>query len=200
MSFGWSDIGMVISMHRELPILQLVGYKNSGKTTLLVKIIVHLKKEYGLNIASLKHDSHEFSLDNEGKDTWRHREAGAQLSLIQSPTGLGLTMQQENERPLFQLSQLVQSLGNYDMIIVEGFKKEAYPKIVLIRNQEDFELIEKLQKIEALVFCRDEDFKSYKQGSVQGERPSYLSFYRENDDQILAWIEAFWLSNIGGKA
>lgn len=187
-------------MTREPPILQIVGYSDSGKTTLLIKIISHMKKQYRLNIASFKHDSHGGSLDKEGKDTWRHREAGANLSLIQSPSGLGLTMQQEHERSISELRKIVQTLGNYDMIIVEGFKEEAYTKIVLIRNIEDLILIKKLQNIEVLLFCKNEDIQVYQQGIERGVWPSYPAYQRKKDDQILAWIDAFWLRNTGGKA
>jgi molybdopterin-guanine dinucleotide biosynthesis protein B len=186
-------------MSSRVPVLQVVGYRNSGKTTFITKIISYLSTTYDLKIASLKHDHHGFSLDQERKDTWKHRQAGAELSVIQSPTGLGLTMKQEHERPLGELVSFVHLLGQYDMIIVEGFKREAYPKVVLIRYKDDFCLIQELTQPLILVFCHRDDLYVYEKEVERGDLPQYPCFQRDEDEKIIEWIDHYWRQNKGGE-
>jgi molybdopterin-guanine dinucleotide biosynthesis protein B len=186
-------------MSERIPILQVVGYSNSGKTTFITKIITYLSATYNLKIATLKHDGHGFNMDQEGKDTWQHRQAGAELSIIQSPTGLGLTMSQEQERPLSKLVDLVQLLGHYDMIIVEGFKREEYPKIVLIRHKDDFSLIRELSQPLVLVFCQREDLYFYQEEVKHGSLSLYPCFQRDEDEKILEWIDHYRRDNRRGE-
>jgi molybdopterin-guanine dinucleotide biosynthesis protein B len=184
-------------MNNRIPVLQVVGYSNSGKTTLITKIITYLSTTYELKMVSLKHDHHGFSLDQEGKDTWKHRRAGAKLSMIQSPTGIGLTMEQEKERSLSKLVDLVQLLGDYDMIIVEGFKREVYPKVVLIRNKGDFSLIHETTRPLLLVFHHKDNLSFYQQEAKRGSLPLYSCFQRDEDEQILEWVDHYWHENKG---
>jgi molybdopterin-guanine dinucleotide biosynthesis protein B len=184
-------------MSERVPVLQVVGYSNSGKTTFITKIITYLTTTYELKMVSLKHDHHGFNLDQEGKDTWKHRRAGAELSIIQSPTGLGLTMEQEKERPLSKLIALVHLLGDYDMIIVEGFKQEVYPKVVLIRHKDDFSLIQELAQPLLLVFCQKDDLCFYHTEVKRVSLPLYPCFQRDEDEKIIEWIDHYWRENKG---
>jgi molybdopterin-guanine dinucleotide biosynthesis protein B len=180
-------------MLNQAPVLQVVGYKNSGKTTLITTFITYLSSTYQLKIASLKHDHHGFSLDVEGKDTWKHRQAGAVVSLIQSQVGLGLTMGQDRERSLCELVDFVHTLGSYDMIIVEGFKREAYPKIVLIRHKDDISLIQELTQIQILIFTRGDALHLYEKGMEKGILPQYPYFQLDEEGKIIKWVDAYWL-------
>lgn len=117
------------------PIIQIVGYKNSGKTTLIARLVAMLHA-LNLRVAVIKHDVHGFEVDREGTDTYRHRQAGASAVAIVSPWRTAIV--EERETPL---ADLIGHFQAYDLIIVEGFKREPYPKIVLIRSAEDEHLL-----------------------------------------------------------
>lgn len=128
-------------------IMQISGYSNSGKTTLLTHIIRRLSSE-GLRVAVIKHDGgHDFELDQTGKDTWQFKEAGAPLVAIQSKTKTAWLDYSPVELP--EIINRI-STGNPDIIFIEGFKYADYPKIVLIRREEDKELLHKLTQIIAV--------------------------------------------------
>ncbi|MNJ56968.1 Molybdopterin-guanine dinucleotide biosynthesis adapter protein [compost metagenome] len=140
-----------------MPVIQIVGYKNSGKTTLIGKLL-EILNAMNLRVAVIKHDVHGFEADRESTDTFRHRRAGAVATAITSPWRTAIIEEQET-----QLSELIKRFADYDMTIVEGFKQECYPKIVLIRNDEDLTLLKELTNIQAVVFrqeaeeCLDND-------------------------------------------
>lgn len=106
----------------------VVGWSGSGKTTLMEKLVADLA-DRGLRVATVKHDAHGFELDQPGKDTWRHRRAGAVATAISSPTGFALVEGRASERPLEEILPL---LARVDIILVEGYKNLPYPKIEVI--------------------------------------------------------------------
>ncbi|MED4604423.1 molybdopterin-guanine dinucleotide biosynthesis protein B [Paenibacillus validus] len=118
-------------------VFQVVGYKNTGKTTLTCRLI-RLFRAAGYSVGTIKHDAHDFEIDLPGKDTWQHREAGAEAVAITSDGG-GRTFILE-QRPL-ALNELVQRMAHLDIVVVEGFKSEDYPKIVIVREAGDLALI-----------------------------------------------------------
>lgn len=126
-------------------ILQVVGYKNSGKTTLICRLIKELT-EKGVRIGTVKHDSHEIRLDAQGTDTWKHSEAGAHVVAITSKDQTAIFKQQPTP-----LSTLLAAMSDVDLILVEGFKHEAYPKILMIKSEEDIPLIQQLKNVMAVV-------------------------------------------------
>lgn len=115
-------------------VCQFVGYKNSGKTTLICALIPLLQAR-GFSVAVIKHDVHGFETDIPGTDTWRHREAGASAVAI---TGQGRSNIFEYKSR--GLNELIREFQNYDYILVEGFKEEDGAKIVLLRQEEDLGL------------------------------------------------------------
>lgn len=121
------------------PIISIVGKSNSGKTTLIEKLL-HVFVARGLKVATVKHDSHGFDVDHEGKDTWRHREAGAAAVAIISPKVLFLT---RNVDEALELETVRQKYLNedYDFILTEGFKRSRWPKIEVHRRARSDELI-----------------------------------------------------------
>ncbi|GIO02774.1 molybdopterin-guanine dinucleotide biosynthesis protein B [Brevibacillus laterosporus] len=128
-------------------VIQFVGYSNSGKTTLVCKLIERFT-QMGIRLGVIKHDGHDFELDQQGKDTWNFRQAGAPMVAIQSATQ---TAWMENQAvPLPKLISRMSEQGA-ELIIVEGFKRESYPKIVVIRREKDKELLDKVQNILAVV-------------------------------------------------
>lgn len=116
-------------------VLQIVGYKNSGKTTLIAKLI-HRLKQTNCIVGTIKHDAHEFDLDTPGTDTWRHQEAGADITAISSATRSAVI-----SRGPEPLSVLLAHMRHADVVLVEGFKQADYPKLILLRKPEDAELL-----------------------------------------------------------
>jgi len=108
-------------------IFGLAGYSGSGKTTLAEKLIAKAA-DAGVKIATIKHAHHRFEADIEGKDSWRHRKAGAQQTLIASAHRSALfTENAVEKRPV--LSDLLAKLDESDWVLVEGFKFEPITKI-----------------------------------------------------------------------
>jgi len=126
---------------RQPLIFQIVGFKNTGKTTLLCKLIPKLT-ERGYRVGTVKHDAHDFQMDHEGKDTWRYAEAGAHVVAITSSSKTAILEQHSTP-----LEELVEKIASVDIILVEGFKNESYPKIVLLRTEEHAELLDRLSHV-----------------------------------------------------
>lgn len=131
------------------PVIQICGYKNSGKTTLIAGLLPFLHA-MNLRVAFIKHDVHGFEADVEGTDTYKLRTAGAAATAITSPIRTAVI--EECETPL---AALIERFQPYDLILVEGFKREAYPKLVLMRSEEDLELVSELEGIQGIVLRRD---------------------------------------------
>lgn len=114
-----------------VPIVSIVGKSDSGKTTLLVKLIPILK-ERGYRVATVKHDVHGFEMDREGKDTYRHFHCGADGVLISSPKKIALIERVEKEIALDELVERFYS--DMDIVLTEGFKSLNMPKIEVFRS------------------------------------------------------------------
>lgn len=114
-----------------IPIICVVGPSNSGKTTFLEKLIPELSRR-GYRVGTVKHDVHGFEMDKEGKDTWKHRKAGAQTVAISSPSMVASIRSTDGEMDLDEL------VGRYfwreDILIAEGYKRSHYPKIEIYRS------------------------------------------------------------------
>ncbi len=109
-----------------MKIVSVVGRKNTGKTSLTVKIIEELTRR-GYNVASIKHSHHEMEMDREHTDTWRHKLAGSNVVV-----GIGSTSF-FNVRDILELNRLlflIKFMDNVDFVVIEGFKSYNYPKIV----------------------------------------------------------------------
>jgi molybdopterin-guanine dinucleotide biosynthesis protein MobB len=86
-----------------IPIVSIVGRSNSGKTTLIEKLIIELRRR-GYRVGTIKHNSHGFDIDHEGKDSWRHKKAGAQVTVIASPHRIAVI---EDVNRDYELSELM---------------------------------------------------------------------------------------------
>ncbi len=117
------------------PLLGFVAYSGTGKTTLLERLIPELRRR-GLRVALIKHTHHAFDIDQPGKDSYRLRKAGAQQVMVASRQRWALITEQAEQQPEPQLPELLTHLdaANLDLVLVEGFKHEAYPKIELRRE------------------------------------------------------------------
>jgi molybdopterin-guanine dinucleotide biosynthesis adapter protein len=108
------------------PLFGVVGWKNSGKTKLMVKLIAAFIARR-LNISAVKHAHHAFDIDHEGRDSYRYR-AGAQTVAISSRARFAI-MTELRERPEPTLVELIAAIEGADLILVEGFKSEKHPKL-----------------------------------------------------------------------
>lgn len=116
-----------------IPILCFVGRSNSGKTTLIERLIPELVQA-GYQVATIKHAGHGFDLDTEGKDSWRHKRAGASAVMVLSKGSLALFSSVSDEIKVEELRDRFLD-RSIDLIIAEGWKSEGSPKIVVVRDQ-----------------------------------------------------------------
>ncbi|MCR5026490.1 MAG: molybdopterin-guanine dinucleotide biosynthesis protein B [Methanobrevibacter sp.] len=108
-----------------MKIVSIVGRKNTGKTSLTVKVIEELTNR-GYKVASIKHSHHTMEMDRENTDTWKHKEAGSKVVVgIGSTTFFNVRQDLELNRLLY----LIKHMDNIDFVVIEGFKKYNYPKI-----------------------------------------------------------------------
>ena len=129
--------------------LHIVGFKNSGKTTLIAGW-VRLLKEVGLSVAVLKHHGHHTPLDmpNSKTDTMQFFESGADVSVVVVAGAVQLHM---NEEPDFARMKEIAKIGNPDVLLIEGYKDEPGKKVVLLRSEEDWEVLQSLIDIQLVV-------------------------------------------------
>jgi len=112
-------------------VIGLAGWSGSGKTTLITKVIPVLVGR-GLTVATIKHAHHAFDIDRPGKDSWLHREAGAGEVLVASSRRWALVHELRDE-PEPPLAELLAKLSPADLVIIEGFKSHAHPKLEVYR-------------------------------------------------------------------
>jgi molybdopterin-guanine dinucleotide biosynthesis adapter protein len=114
-----------------VPIISIVGTSDSGKTTLLEKLISSLV-EKGFRVGTVKHDVHGFEMDREGKDSWRHKKAGASTTVISSPRQVGMVKDVASELTLDEIAE--RFFYDVDIVLVEGYKREPKTKIEVHRK------------------------------------------------------------------
>jgi molybdopterin-guanine dinucleotide biosynthesis protein B len=112
-------------------VLGIAGYSGSGKTTLIEKLIPVMVME-GFKVSLIKHAHHEFDIDRPGKDSWRHRHAGALEVLVSSGRRWALMHELRGDAEP-SLSKQIGLLAPCDLVIVEGYKSERIPKIEVHR-------------------------------------------------------------------
>jgi molybdopterin-guanine dinucleotide biosynthesis protein B len=109
------------------PVFGFAGWSGAGKTTLIRQVIARLVGQ-GLRVATVKHAHHDFDIDHPGKDSWEHRKAGA---------GEVLVVSELNGQPEPGLPELLAKLAPADIVLVEGFKRSAIPKLEVFRFAND---------------------------------------------------------------
>ena len=112
-------------------IIGLAGWSGSGKTTLIKKLIPCLIAR-GLAVSTLKHAHHGFDLDQPGKDSFFHRAAGATEVIISSAKRWAI-LHELREQPEWDMAALVGKMSPVDLVLVEGFKRDAFPKLEIHR-------------------------------------------------------------------
>jgi molybdopterin-guanine dinucleotide biosynthesis adapter protein len=118
-------------MNISMRIIGLAGWSGSGKTTLVTKLIPRLLAR-GLRVSTLKHAHHGFDLDQPGKDSFMHRTAGATEVIISSAKRWAI-LHELREEPEWDLPALVAKMSPVDLVLVEGFKRDAFPKLEIHR-------------------------------------------------------------------
>ena len=135
-------------MPGSIPIVTFIGKSNSGKTTLLVKVIPELKKR-GYRIASIKHTHHNVTIDKEGKDSWRHREAGSEIVGLLSGNILSMVREFPEEPDIEFIRD--RYMDSVDIVLAEGFKWTSLPKIWVFRSENCDSVIKKDDSLVAVV-------------------------------------------------
>lgn len=116
-----------------MKIFGIAGYSGSGKTTLLEKLIPQFTAR-GLKVAVIKHAHHGFDIDRPGKDSYRHREAGATEVLLSCNDRWALMHERRDEGEI-SLDELISRLAPCDLVLIEGFKQEPVPKLEVYRPE-----------------------------------------------------------------
>lgn len=165
-----------------IPIISIVGKTNSGKTTLVERIIPELKKK-GYRVGTIKHDVHKFDIDHEGKDTYRMTSAGADTVVIASKEKMAMIKKLEDEQDLDRIANSLMS--DMDIVITEGFKKQNKPKIEV--TQTDELLCKKEDNLIAVVDNRNFSNKEKKADLAKTAKGSGFRYFKM--DEIKAIIE-----------
>ena len=113
------------------PVLCIVGFSGSGKTTVTADLIAALRRR-GLTVGTIKHDVHGFEMDQPGKDSWRHKRAGAATTIVTSPKRIGMVMDVNHDHQPLELLSLMRGV---DIVLVEGFKRAELPKVEVFRPE-----------------------------------------------------------------
>ena len=135
-----------------IPMISVVGKSETGKTTLLEKLIAELKRR-GYRVATVKHDTHGFDIDRPGKDSWRHAQAGSDVVVISGPNRLALIEKRERE---ITLDEIAERVTNVDIILTEGYKRGDRPKIEVSRREKGNELL--CTEDELIAIAADQSF------------------------------------------
>jgi len=160
------------------PVVQVVGYSNSGKTTLICRLIPLLARR-GIRVGTLKHHAGALDLDRRGKDTWRHREAGARVVSIAAENQSAVWYREPR-----RMEELLTHYAGVDVVLAEGFKEADYPKLVVLREKEHAHLLERLTNIRAVVSWFPPDrpfFPWYGIDQVEAVAGELLSVLRESN-------------------
>jgi molybdopterin-guanine dinucleotide biosynthesis protein MobB len=130
------------------PVVSIVGKSESGKTNLIERLIQEFKKR-GYRVATVKHSPKEIDIDKPGKDSWRFAQAGSEAVVAVSPGRLLLTRSLEHEP---KIEEILRTIGsNFDLVLIEGFKKGKAPKIEVHRKELGKELLCPVKILSAIV-------------------------------------------------
>ncbi|MFM7334208.1 MAG: molybdopterin-guanine dinucleotide biosynthesis protein B [Tabrizicola sp.] len=117
----------------------VIGWKNSGKTSLMERLVAEITGR-GFSVSTVKHVHHTVDLDQPGKDTWRHRQAGAREVVLASADRLAILVEHRGPEP--ELPAVLARMAPVDLILVEGYKRDDHPKIEVWREETGQSLIQ----------------------------------------------------------
>ncbi len=130
-----------------IPVVSIVGKSDSGKTGVLERLVRELVAR-GYRVATVKHHVHAIDIDVPGKDSWRHARAGAQVTMISSPSHFAVVRTVEHER---SLAEIVEAAGDVDILVTEGFLRAGATRIEVSRRARSQDAILKPHERFALV-------------------------------------------------
>ena len=122
-----------------MKIYGITGWKNSGKTGLMERLVVEFTAR-GFSVSTVKHAHHSFDVDQRGTDSFRHREAGAKEVLLASRNRFALINELRGEEEP-TLAGLLAKLSSVDLVLIEGYKRDRHPKIEAHRKETGKNLI-----------------------------------------------------------
>ena len=117
-----------------MQVMGIVGWSGSGKTSLLVELLPLLRAA-GLSVSTMKHAHHRFDVDKPGKDSFRHREAGASEVLVVT-SSRWVFMHESRDEPEPSIESLIERMTPVDLLLIEGFKTHHHPKLEIHRQSE----------------------------------------------------------------
>jgi molybdopterin-guanine dinucleotide biosynthesis protein B len=117
----------------------VIGWKNSGKTSLMERLVAEITGR-GFSVSTVKHVHHSVDLDQPGKDTFRHRQAGAREVVLASADRLAILVEHRGPEP--ELPAVLTRLAPVDLVLVEGYKRDAHPKVEVWRAETGHPLIQ----------------------------------------------------------
>lgn len=168
----------ISDMNNKQKVIVVCGYKNTGKTWMM-KQLIHRFSTQGYDVASIKHDGHEFDSDVEGRDSDQHYKAGAYASAIFSSQRWAMVKDES-----VSLDDMVKQFTEADIIFVEGCKDSTYPKIEMLRKGYQEEVIPHLENRIAIV--TDFPYVDYDKNVYQTTKLeplfAYLKTYIEGDN------------------
>jgi molybdopterin-guanine dinucleotide biosynthesis protein B len=130
------------------PVVSIVGKSGSGKTNIIERLIQEFKQR-GYRVATVKHSPQEIDIDKPGKDSWRFTQAGSEAVVAVSPDRLLLTRSLEHEP---KIEEILRTIGsNFDLVLIEGFRKGKAPKIEVHRKELGKELLCPVKILSAIV-------------------------------------------------
>ncbi|HMB15852.1 MAG TPA: molybdopterin-guanine dinucleotide biosynthesis protein B [Pelovirga sp.] len=133
------------------PVVSIVAKSGTGKTTLLEKLIAEMKHR-GYRVGAIKHDAHSFSIDHEGKDSWRLTQAGADTMLITSPAKVAMVKQHQHSEPVIS-ETIATYCQDVDIVLTEGFKRSSMPKIEVHRRERSATLLCRGEQHDSTLFA-----------------------------------------------
>lgn len=117
----------------------VIGWKNSGKTSLMERLVAEITGR-GFTVSTVKHVHHDVDLDHPGKDTWRHRAAGASEVVLASAHRFAILREHRGPEP--ELAEVLARLAPVDLVLVEGYKRDAHRKVEVWRRETGHDLIQ----------------------------------------------------------
>jgi len=130
-----------------VPVVSFVGKSGVGKTTALELVIRELKRR-GRRVGTVKHDSHGFEMDKPGKDSWRHAEAGSDAVAVSGPHKVAVIRRLDEE---MALDEVVQLMGDVEIVLTEGYKRGDKPKIEVTRREHGTELLCRAEELAGIM-------------------------------------------------
>ncbi|MGC4375366.1 molybdopterin-guanine dinucleotide biosynthesis protein B [Fictibacillus sp. Mic-4] len=157
--------------------IQIIGYKNSGKTTLVSRLLSVLQKK-GYEAGTLKHHGHAgpVKIGDEGTDTYKHREAGAVVTGVEG--GGIFSFNSTKTLSITEMLHVYETLG-LDFLLIEGFKEYQFPRVILLKSDDDFPLIDASRLPIAAIkwpnVTLEKEYRNIPQFSID-EKERYISY------------------------